>query len=397
MAWTLLTEVYRIDPARLVVTIFGGDASLRLPPDLETFEIWRQIGVPAHRIFPLSSADNFWEMGAEKGQGPCGICTELHYQLTPVNHLDPSDPGYPKAVEASCYELWNVVFMQYLREGEGQNNSSSRLVRLPKNYVDTGMGLERLLALLQGHPGDNYRTDLFTPYFSALEKMARWPPYGGKFDSPVDTAYRVLADHCRMAAVAIADGVVPDDRGAGYLLRRVLRRAVNALRKATGKPLPENVSEAALLVELASKVAVESLGEAFPELHRSQAKIAAVVEEEVALYCTAALRNSHQLLKLGGLLKIAPLMEVEEKLNNSSPAEISRAVEAKIGEVGEEVERLRAEVEMEELPTVNQAAVEKVRREFAYLAEMTGGGGGEEGELELSTRFGLTSEEIRRR
>ncbi len=393
MAWTLLTEVYRIDPARLVVTIFGGDASLRLPPDLETFEIWRQIGVPAHRIFPLSSADNFWEMGAEKGQGPCGICTELHYQLTPVD-IDPSDPGYPKAVEASCYELWNVVFMQYLREGGDQNNCSSRLVRLPKNYVDTGMGLERLLALLQGHPGDNYRTDLFTPYFSALQAMARWPPYGGKLDSPLDTAYRVLADHCRMAAVAIADGVVPDDRGAGYLLRRVLRRAVNALRKATGKPLPENVSEANLLVELASRVAVESLGEAFPELHRSQAKIAAVVEEEVALYCTAALRNSHQLLKLGGLLKIAPLMEVE--LNNSTPAEISRAVEAKIAEVGEEVERLRAEVEMEEFPTVNQAAVERVRREFAYLAELTGGGG-EEGELELSTRFGLTSEEIRRR
>ena len=111
MAWTLLTEVYGIDPSRLIVTIFGGDANLGLQTDLEAYEIWRQIGVPADRIVPLGMKDNFWEMGET---GPCGICTEIHYQLNPLD-VEPNDSKYREQLMANSFEIWNIVFIQYFR------------------------------------------------------------------------------------------------------------------------------------------------------------------------------------------------------------------------------------------------------------------------------------------
>ncbi|KAF4013436.1 hypothetical protein G4228_004778 [Cervus hanglu yarkandensis] len=208
MAWELLTQVYGIPEDRLWVSYFGGDPKAGLGPDLESRDIWLNLGVPASRVLSFGPEENFWEMG---DTGPCGPCTEIHYDLA-------GGAGAPQLVE-----LWNLVFMQHNREADGS------LQPLPQRHVDTGMGLERLVAVLQGRRS-TYDTDLFSPLLDAIHQGCGAPPYSGRVgaadEGRTDTAYRVVADHIRTLSVCIADGVSPGMSGAPLVLRRILRRAI---------------------------------------------------------------------------------------------------------------------------------------------------------------------------
>ncbi|MGH0137532.1 UNVERIFIED_CONTAM: hypothetical protein FKN15_029378 [Acipenser sinensis] len=216
MAWELLTQVYRIPQDRLYVTYFGGDSALGLKSDEESREIWLSMGIESDHVLPFGLKDNFWEMGET---GPCGPCTEIHYDhVGGRNAAALVNRDSPEVVE-----IWNLVFMQYNREADG------RLRTLPQHNVDTGMGLERLVTILQGKRS-NYDTDLFTPILRAIQKSSKGPVYRGLVGEAdvgnVDMAYRVLADHIRTLCVCIADGVYPGMSGAELVLRRILRRAV---------------------------------------------------------------------------------------------------------------------------------------------------------------------------
>ncbi|GAU94836.1 hypothetical protein RvY_06546 [Ramazzottius varieornatus] len=256
LAYDLLVDVYGLPPDRLLMTYFGGDPELGLGPDFECREIWRQIGVPEAHIIPLGMEDNFWAMGEE---GPCGPCTEIHYS--------------PSGKSEDMLELWNLVFMQYNRKRQGL------LEPLKDKHVDTGMGLERVVAVLQGKKS-NYDTDLFTPVLSQIQQLTKAPFYEAKWGQEdhqgLNTSYRIIADHIRMLTVALADGVVPADRGAPFVLRKVLRRSVIILQnKFNCDPLA--------LVDLVDTV-VESLGEAYPEVASGQEAIKKTISEEVLKY-----------------------------------------------------------------------------------------------------------------
>ena len=204
LAWEFLTKDLGLAPERLSVTVFAGDDST--PRDSEAERLWRAF-VPEERISALPAAENFWAMG---DTGPCGPCSEIHYDQ------GPDHPG-----EDRFLEIWNLVFMQFDRDAEGG------LTPLPAPSVDTGLGLERLAAVMQGVPS-NYDTDLFAPLLAAVRDRA---PDGAEPDT-VRTASRVLADHARAAAFLIADGVLPGNEGRGYVLRKILRRALRFGRKA---------------------------------------------------------------------------------------------------------------------------------------------------------------------
>jgi alanyl-tRNA synthetase len=214
-AWELLVDVYRLDKDRLYVTYFEGNEQYNLKPDFETKNLWEKYLSP-NRILPGSMKDNFWEMG---DVGPCGPCTEIHYDriggrdaAALVNRDDPT-----------VLEVWNLVFMQFERKSQGV------LVPLPANHVDTGMGLERLTSILQNKMS-NYDIDLFQDIFVGVERTTKSRPYEGRMGAADvdlhDTAFRVIADHIRMLSMAIADGQKPGPEGTGYVLRRVVRRAV---------------------------------------------------------------------------------------------------------------------------------------------------------------------------
>ncbi len=216
-SWELLTEVLGLQPDRLYATVFGGDDKEGLDADEEARNIWRKY-LPDNHILDGSKKDNFWEMGA---QGPCGPCSEIHYDFRPdaeraitlgehlVNQDDPS-----------VVEIWNNVFMQFERKADGS------LVPLPAKHVDTGMGFERLCMVLQGKRY-TYDTDVFTPFIRFIEQVSG-KKYSGSYERNVktDVAMRVVADHIRAVAFTIADGQLPASGGAGYVIRRILRRAV---------------------------------------------------------------------------------------------------------------------------------------------------------------------------
>ncbi|XP_075251225.1 alanine--tRNA ligase, cytoplasmic-like isoform X3 [Convolutriloba macropyga] len=248
-ALDLLTNHYKIDKERLYFTYFGGDEASGLESDEECRLIWLNLGVPQERVLPFGMKDNFWEMG---DTGPCGPCSEIHYDrvgggrdaASLVNMDDPE-----------VVEIWNLVFIQFNREVGGG------LKLLPKKHVDTGMGFERVVSVIQDKKS-NYDTDVFAPIFEAIHKKSGVRPYSGKLGSDdvdsIDMAYRVLADHARTLTVAIADGGRPDNTGRGYVLRRILRRAIrfsNEVLKA--KP--------GFFADLVDTV-VECLGDTFPEV-----------------------------------------------------------------------------------------------------------------------------------
>lgn len=282
MAWSLLTEHYGIPADRLYVSYFTGDAASGLPADRETRQIWLDIGVPPGRLLPFGLKENFWEMG---DSGPCGPCTEIHY-----DHVGGRDAA--ALVNADCpdvVEIWNLVFMQYNREVD----HSLRL--LPQFSVDTGMGLERLVSVLQGKRS-NYDTDLFTPLLHTIHQRSRVGPYNGRTgaadEGKVDTAYRVVADHIRTLSVCIADGVHPGMSGAELVLRRILRRAVRFCVEVLQAPQGALASLVPTVIHI--------LGDVYPELRREADRIMDVINENEAHFLSSLQQGNrliHRTLK----------------------------------------------------------------------------------------------------
>jgi alanyl-tRNA synthetase len=257
----LLTKVYGIDPGRLYATYFKGDKASGLEPDLEAKAIWEGLLGPA-RVLPGNMKDNFWEMG---DTGPCGPCSEIHFDR--IGGRDASklvNTGDPDVLE-----IWNHVFIQFNRESAG-------LKALPAKHVDTGMGFERLVSVLQ-NVRSNYDTDVFGPLFLAIEKVTgAKKPYTGRLGladkDNTDTAYRVIADHIRTLTVAITDGATPGNEGRGYVLRRILRRAVRYGSQTLG-------ARSGFFAQLVPTV-VESMGEFFPELKKNPQRVMEIIKDE---------------------------------------------------------------------------------------------------------------------
>ncbi|TNN01013.1 alanine--tRNA ligase, cytoplasmic [Takifugu flavidus] len=262
MALELLTQEFGISIDRLYVTYFGGSEEAGLEADLECKQLWIDLGMDEARILPGSMKDNFWEMG---DTGPCGPCSEIHYDRIggrDASHLVNMD-------DPNVLEIWNLVFIQFNRESE------SVLKPLPKKSIDTGMGLERLVSVLQNKMS-NYDTDLFLPYFEAIQQGTGARPYTGKVGAEdvdgIDMAYRVLADHARTLTIALSDGGRPDNTGRGYVLRRILRRAVRYSHEKLG-------AQRGFFASLVD-VVVKSLGDAFPELRKDPEMVKDVINEE---------------------------------------------------------------------------------------------------------------------
>lgn len=262
-AWELLTEVYGLNPEQLYVTVFGGDAGDGLAADEEARGMWLK-HVAADRILNGSKKDNFWEMGET---GPCGPCSEIHIDLRPASERA-AQPGADlvNADHPQVIEIWNLVFMQFQRKADGS------LVPLPAQHVDTGMGFERLVRAIEGK-SSNYDTDVFKPYLDTLTALSGHV-YGQT--ERIDIAFRVIADHIRAVAFAIADGQLPASGGAGYVIRRILRRAVRYGYSDLGFREP-------FMTHLVP-VMQEAMGEAFPELHQQGALVAQVIAEEESAF-----------------------------------------------------------------------------------------------------------------
>jgi alanyl-tRNA synthetase len=260
-SWELLTEIYGIPADRLYVTVFGGDAAESLPADEEARLEWKR-WIPEDRMLSGSKKDNFWEMG---DTGPCGPCTEIHVDCREEAERKKKDGkelvnrDHPQVIE-----IWNNVFIQFNR------NKSGALEPLPMKHVDTGMGFERLVRVLQ-HKHSNYDTDIFTGTIRAVAKITG-NTYQGSGTDKKDIAFRVIADHIRAICFTIADGQLPSNTGAGYVIRRILRRAVRYYYSYLGQQEP-------LLFQLAGGLA-EQFAKVFPELQRQEAFVARVIKEE---------------------------------------------------------------------------------------------------------------------
>ncbi|MDQ3537054.1 MAG: alanine--tRNA ligase, partial [Bacteroidota bacterium] len=262
-AWELLTEVYKLPKDRLYVSVFGGDNNEDLTFDQEAFDLWKNI-VPEDRIIFGSKKDNFWEMG---DTGPCGPCSEIHIDLRSQEEVE-QIPGrelvnndHPLVVE-----IWNLVFMQFNRL------SSGKLEALPEKHVDTGMGFERLTMAIQNKKS-NYDTDVFQPLIKFVASLAG-VTYGD--EKGKDIALRVIVDHIRAIAFAITDGQLPSNNKAGYVIRRILRRAVRYGYTFLGFNEPFLFK---LLPILSSQFA-----EVFPELQKQEDFVAKVIQEEEASF-----------------------------------------------------------------------------------------------------------------
>jgi alanyl-tRNA synthetase len=263
-SWELLTKEYGLSPERLYVSVFEGDASENLAMDSEAYEIWQALGVPTERILMGNKKDNFWEMGE---QGPCGPCSEIHYDMRPDAARAKGDGASLVNVDDSgVVEIWNNVFMQFNRKAD------KSLEVLPAQHVDTGMGFERLCVALQGKTV-TYETDVFTPYLQHIERVSG-KKYTGSFDrnAKTDIAMRVCADHIRAVAFTIADGQLPASNGAGYVIRRILRRAVRYYFSFLDIKEPFMATMVPLLAEDFKNV--------FPELYAQREFVEKVILEE---------------------------------------------------------------------------------------------------------------------
>jgi alanyl-tRNA synthetase len=260
-AWDLVTKDYGLPKDRLYVTVFRDDDDAEL--------LWQKVaGVPRDRIFRCDEKDNFWQMG---DTGPCGPCSEIHYDMGPAA----SEPGheheaFPSDAGGRFVEIWNLVFMQFNRDSNGI------LTPLPRPSIDTGMGLERVAAVMQGKLS-NYDTDLILPIIERAADMFGMS-YGA--DARVDTALRIAADHCRATTFLIHDGVLPANDGRGYVLRKIMRRAMRHVRLIG--------VEDAFLYKLTGGVA-ELMKPAYPELMESVQRVARVVKDEEHRYATTFL------------------------------------------------------------------------------------------------------------
>ncbi len=258
-AWELLTDVFKIDKDMLYVTVFEGSEVDNLGMDTEAYEIWKQY-ISEDRILKGNKKDNFWEMGE---QGPCGPCSEIHVDLRSAEEKATIDgkslvnKDHPQVVE-----IWNLVFMQFNRKANGS------LEELPNKHIDTGMGFERLCMVLQGVQS-NYDTDVFAPIIKEIESITNT-----KYttNEKVDIAIRVISDHVRAVAFSIADGQLPSNTGAGYVIRRILRRAVRYGFTFLNKKEP-------FIYKLVGRLS-DQMGKAFPEISAQKQLIENVIKEE---------------------------------------------------------------------------------------------------------------------
>ncbi len=262
-AWELLTEVYKLDPNRLYVSVFEGDKEDGLEADEEAAQLWKKL-VPDDRILYFDRKDNFWEMGAT---GPCGPCSEIHIDLRPdnerllTNGAELVNQDHPLVIE-----IWNLVFIQFNRKADGS------LETLPAKHVDTGMGFERLAMAIQGK-FSNYDTDVFSPFVQLIEKSTGIK-YTGSYalDAKSDIAMRVVSDHLRAVSFTIADGEMPSNTGAGYVIRRILRRAVRYYYSFLNRKEP--------LLHSMVELLANTFKEVFPELEAQKDFVSKVILEE---------------------------------------------------------------------------------------------------------------------
>ncbi|GAB1418560.1 alanine--tRNA ligase [Bacteroidales bacterium] len=262
-AWELLTEVYKLEKDRLYVTVFGGDSGDGLEPDREAYDYWKEI-IPEDRILFGSKKDNFWEMG---DSGPCGPCSEIHVDIRDnVQRATIDGKTLVNSDHPQVIEIWNLVFIEFNRLASGQ------LQKLPASHVDTGMGFERLCMALQGKKS-NYDTDIFQPLIQEIASMCGFV-YGA--DNQKDIAMRVIADHLRAVAFTIADGQLPSNTGAGYVIRRILRRAVRYGFTFLGFNEP--------FVYKLLPVLSRQMGANFPEIETQQQLVSKVIHEEEASF-----------------------------------------------------------------------------------------------------------------
>jgi len=267
-AWELLTKVWGIEPDSLWATVFQGDIKDNSPPDSDAKSLWPKVtGIPDERVVFGGKKDNFWEMGET---GPCGPCSEIHIDLG-SDMCDKKGVRHHKcAVNAGCgrfIELWNLVFIQYNRSEDG------KLTALGAKYVDTGAGLERIVAVLQ-KKRSNYDTDLFMPIIDCLSDIASHK-YTSRLHNKTDNAFRVISDHIRSLAFAITDGATPSNEGRGYVIRRILRRAARF-----GRELGMHEPFMYKLVP----VVVECLGDAFGEIKERADYVSTVIKSEEAAF-----------------------------------------------------------------------------------------------------------------
>jgi alanyl-tRNA synthetase len=263
-AWELLTKIWKINPDLLWATVFGGDENDGLPKDQEAAELWTKVtSIPPERVLGFGKKDNFWEMGET---GPCGPCSEIHIDLGP-ERCDMKDvPGHQCRVNGGCaryIELWNLVFIQYNRQPGG------RLIPLSARHVDTGAGLERIVAILQ-NKSSNYDTDLFMPIINHTSELSGHK-YTARLGNKTDNAFRVIADHIRALTFAITDGATPSNEGRGYVIRRILRRASRFGRELSMRE--------PFLYKLVPFV-VDLMGEAFAEIKQRADYVSTVIEAE---------------------------------------------------------------------------------------------------------------------
>ncbi|HAP69015.1 MAG TPA: alanine--tRNA ligase [Flavobacteriales bacterium] len=259
-AWELLVDIYGLDPERLYATVFEGDAADKLEADTEAEDLWKKF-LPSDRILRANKKDNFWEMG---DQGPCGPCSEIHVDLRSDEERK-AKPGRDlvNADHPQVVEIWNLVFIQFNRKSNGS------LENLPSQHVDTGMGFERLCMALQGKTS-NYDTDVFSPLIAKISDLS-----GIKYtasDNQTDVAIRVISDHIRAVSFAISDGQIPSNSGAGYVIKRILRRAIrygySFLDFKEG------------FMHKLVPILADQMGDAFPELKKQQELIIRVIQEE---------------------------------------------------------------------------------------------------------------------
>ena len=273
-AWELITKVWKLDVDRLWFTVFeGGDG---LPADDEAAELWVKAGASPDRVLRFGKKDNFWSMG---DTGPCGPCSEIHYFRG--DDLSKNTAALVNGPGDDTMEIWNLVFMQYDRDADG------KLTPLPAPSVDTGMGLERMTSVLQ-KVSTIYDTDAFQPIVKAIERYTNYH-YSGDMEDDLDTAVRVLCDHARSSAFLISDGVIPSNEGRGYVLRRIIRRAIRF-----GRKLPTPV----MLSPLVDSV-IEGMGRAYPELGARREAILATLgaeEERFSRTLTVGMERVGQLL-----------------------------------------------------------------------------------------------------
>ncbi|MFQ5602171.1 MAG: alanine--tRNA ligase [bacterium] len=260
-AWELLVKVWGLDKDRIWATVFGGDETENLAPDEEAETLWKELTpIPRDRILRFGKKDNFWEMG---DTGPCGPCSEIHYDLGEGKCDRQKDANHVCAVNAGCarfIEIWNLVFIQFNRGLDGQ------LTDLPAQHVDTGMGFERVTAVLNGL-NSNYDSDIFTPILARIDELT-----GIKYPgSDSGVAHRVIADHVRALTFAITDGAMPSNEGRGYVLRRILRRAARFGRNL-------NMHEPFIFKLV--PVIVDTMGDVFPELKEKHQFVSTVLKAE---------------------------------------------------------------------------------------------------------------------